>query len=61
MGSHVSVPECQAKYNVTLNCTVVGRNVTINGKNSIETPFTSIGGFSKGQFPGDPDIAGIGV
>ncbi|KAI0891314.1 hypothetical protein F4806DRAFT_483305 [Annulohypoxylon nitens] len=61
MGSYISTVDCQAHYNITLNCNVIGRNVTIDGKTSIEVPFTQIGDYSKGQFPGDPDIAGIGI
>lgn len=50
MGTYVSIPYCQANYNVTLDCSV---NTTVNG--------TIIGGLTKGQFQGNPDIAGIGV
>ncbi|OTB04540.1 hypothetical protein M426DRAFT_152309 [Hypoxylon sp. CI-4A] len=61
MGSYVSVPECQARYNITLNCAVEGKNTTVNGQLVVESPFTEIGGYAKGEFPGDPDIAGIGI
>ncbi|KAI1764854.1 hypothetical protein GGR53DRAFT_296690 [Hypoxylon sp. FL1150] len=62
MGSYVSVPECQTRYNITLNCAIEGRNVTgDNGEIGQQTPFTKIGDYSKGNFPGDPDIAGIGI
>ncbi|KAI1371747.1 hypothetical protein F4677DRAFT_450092 [Hypoxylon crocopeplum] len=62
MGSYVSVVECQTNYNVTLNCDVEGMNTAIiDGQNVTLPPFTSIGGYSRGQFPGDPDIAGIGI
>ncbi|KAI1204480.1 uncharacterized protein F4807DRAFT_330046 [Annulohypoxylon truncatum] len=61
MGSYISIAECQARYNVTLNCTVVGKNVTVDGENVTDRPFTRIGDYGKGEFPGDPDIAGIGI
>lgn len=61
MGSYVSIVDCKAHYNVTLNCGVQGVNQTINGTTKILPPFTSIGGYSRGEVPGDPDIAGIGV
>ncbi|KAI1770557.1 hypothetical protein F4818DRAFT_259868 [Hypoxylon cercidicola] len=61
MGSYVSIVDCQAGYNITPNCAVQGTNVTNDGMTMVEKPFTKIGDYSKGQFPGDPDIAGIGI
>ncbi|KAI1802717.1 hypothetical protein F4811DRAFT_554557 [Daldinia bambusicola] len=54
MDSYVSIIECKAIYNVTLDCSI--RNTTVDG-----APSTMIGGYTKGQLPGDPDIAGIGI
>ncbi|KAI5862233.1 hypothetical protein GGS23DRAFT_112760 [Durotheca rogersii] len=59
MGAAVSVPECQAHYNITVNCTAKGRNGS--EEKSTLPPFTRIGDYDKGGFPGDPDIAGIGI
>ncbi|KAI0131523.1 hypothetical protein F4814DRAFT_406364 [Daldinia grandis] len=56
MGSYISVVDCKANYNVTLDCSIEGRNTTMG-----ETSITRIGNYTKGQFPGDPDIAGIGI
>ncbi|KAF3071232.1 hypothetical protein GL218_00914 [Daldinia childiae] len=56
MGSYVSVVDCKADYNITLNCSIERGNTTMG-----EMPITRIGGYTKGQFPGDPDIAGIGI
>ncbi|KAI0112319.1 hypothetical protein F4776DRAFT_350543 [Hypoxylon sp. NC0597] len=61
MGSYISIAECQARYNVVLNCTVDGKHTTTNGVDAVEAPFTRIGNYTKGQFPGDPDVAGIGI
>ncbi|KAI1134295.1 hypothetical protein F5Y05DRAFT_237420 [Hypoxylon sp. FL0543] len=61
MGSYISVAECQARFSITLNCTVEGKNTTVDGKTVLEAPFTRIGNYTKGQFPADPDIAGIGI
>ncbi|KAI0834023.1 hypothetical protein F5Y06DRAFT_301058 [Hypoxylon sp. FL0890] len=61
MGSYISVAECQARFSVTLNCTVEGKNTTVDGRTVVEAPFTRIGNYTRGQFPGDPDIAGIGI
>lgn len=54
MGAFVSVPECQTYYNITLDCDYVQSNET--GRR-----YQTIGGIEKGRFPGDPDVAGIGV
>ncbi|KAI1651309.1 uncharacterized protein F4817DRAFT_356254 [Daldinia loculata] len=56
MGSYISVVDCQANYNVTPDCSIEGGSITA-GHASV----TRIGSYTKGQFPGDPDIAGIGV
>ncbi|KAI2625410.1 hypothetical protein GGS26DRAFT_200699 [Hypomontagnella submonticulosa] len=62
MGSAISKDQCPAQFNVTLDCTVDGTNHTDgNGKTIMEAPFTRIGNYTKGDFPGDPDIAGIGI
>ncbi|KAI3320569.1 hypothetical protein HD806DRAFT_524605 [Xylariaceae sp. AK1471] len=61
MGAFVSIPECKSYYNITLNCSVLdghGNSVTFNGTWPEDV---SLGGYTKGQFPGDPDIAGIGI
>ncbi len=47
MGANVSTQGCQARFNITLNCTA--------------TPGQSWGNVTRGQFEPDPDIAGIGV
>jgi len=47
MGANVSFEGCKANYNITLNCST--------------NPGQSWGDFRRGQFPPDPDIAGIGV
>ncbi|KAI0880169.1 uncharacterized protein GGS22DRAFT_175697 [Annulohypoxylon maeteangense] len=61
MGSYISIAECQTRYNITLNCAVIGNNVTVDGNNIVDVPFTRIGDYGRGEFPGDPDIAGIGI
>ncbi|KAI0171694.1 hypothetical protein GGR52DRAFT_433810 [Hypoxylon sp. FL1284] len=61
MGSYVSVDRCQAHYSITLNCSVHVYNDTNNGTTVPGTSVTEIGGYTKGHFPGDPDIAGIGI
>ncbi|KAI1407344.1 hypothetical protein F5Y13DRAFT_183469 [Hypoxylon sp. FL1857] len=61
MGSYISVTECQARYNITPNCHVAGKNITVDGKADVGAPFTSIGNYTRRQFPGDPDVAGIGI
>ncbi|KAI1104821.1 hypothetical protein F4804DRAFT_173116 [Jackrogersella minutella] len=61
MGAYISISQCPERYNITLNCTFEGKNVTVDGQQKVEAPFTSIGGYTRGQFPGDPDIAGIGI
>ncbi|KAK8076980.1 hypothetical protein PG996_003150 [Apiospora saccharicola] len=53
MGAYVSVHECQSRYNVTINCDQTFDNET--------NTYKSLGGIERGQFPGDPDIAGIGI
>jgi hypothetical protein len=61
MGAFVSIPECKSHYNVTLNCNVTddqGQDIMFNGTWPANV---SIGGHTKGEFPGDPDIAGVGV
>jgi predicted GNAT superfamily acetyltransferase len=53
MGAYVSTSDCQANYNVNVNC-----NVTYaNGTQQVE----SFGGVTLGNFQGDADIAGVGV
>ncbi|KAI2602487.1 hypothetical protein GGR54DRAFT_633950 [Hypoxylon sp. NC1633] len=63
MGSYVSVMECRTQYNVSIDCTIQGQNHTVDGSNRtvVEAPFTSIGGYPRQHFPGDPDIAGVGI
>ncbi|KAI2468850.1 hypothetical protein F4781DRAFT_247985 [Annulohypoxylon bovei var. microspora] len=61
MGSYISIAECPTRYNIILNCDIIGNNVTVDGKTVVDAPFTRIGQYAKGQFPGDPDIAGIGI
>lgn len=56
MGSYISVVDYQANYNVTPDCSIEGGSITA-GHASV----TRIGSYTKGQFPGDPDIAGIGI
>jgi len=51
MGSLLSKPQCD-KLGVAQNCTYIP---SANGEPAV------IGGLTKGQFQGDPDIAGIGV
>jgi len=61
MGAFVSIPECKSHYNVTLDCSVMddhSHQIVFNGTWPVNV---SIGGYTKGQFPGDPDIAGVGV
>lgn len=55
MGAYVSIAECKANYNVTLNCD----NQTWN--DGLHSSTRSIGGIEYGKFQPDPDIAGIGV
>ncbi|KAI0397196.1 hypothetical protein F5Y17DRAFT_13600 [Xylariaceae sp. FL0594] len=60
MGAFVSIPECKSHYNVTLNCSVMddrGSQFVFNGT---WPDNVSIGGYRKGEFPADPDIAGVG-
>ncbi|KAI0121358.1 hypothetical protein BJ170DRAFT_588031 [Xylariales sp. AK1849] len=54
MGAYVSVPDCQAHYNVTLNC-------TLGTFDNATHKFESLGGITRGNFESDGDIAGIGV
>jgi len=54
MGAYVSIPDCLAHYNVTVEC---GFEYT----DSTNTTLKKIGKVVKGEFEGDPDIAGIGV
>jgi hypothetical protein len=54
MGAYTSVPQCQSQYNVTVNCSIVFTDDT-------NTTAQSIGTITKGEFLGDPDIAGVGV
>ncbi|KAI0381695.1 hypothetical protein F5Y04DRAFT_255081 [Hypomontagnella monticulosa] len=62
MGSYISKDTCLAQYNISMDCTVAGHNTTdSNGKIIVQAPFTRIGNYTKGSFPGDPDIAGIGI
>jgi hypothetical protein len=61
MGAFVSIPDCKSHYDIILNCSVLdgyGHNVKFNGTWPEDVSF---GSYKKGQFPGDPDIAGIGV
>lgn len=53
MGAYVSTANCAAHYGVTPNCTVVwgkGQSMPL-----------ALGDSTFGNFPSDPDIAGIGV
>jgi hypothetical protein len=53
MGAYVSITDCQAHYNITLNCSVTTANDN--------TTVLAFGDYTRGEFPGDPDVAGIGV
>ncbi|KAK7947839.1 uncharacterized protein PG986_008725 [Apiospora aurea] len=54
MGAYVSVYECRSHYNVTINCD----HEDINNETQ---KYNSLGDFGRGQFPGNPDVAGIGI
>jgi hypothetical protein len=56
MGAYVSTSACKENYNVTINC-----NLTYLDPNDNHTEIVRIGDVDKGQFPGNPDIAGVGV
>ena len=54
MGAFVSVEDCEAHYNITLNCNSTGSNETGRW-------FDKLGDYKRGEVPSDPDIAGGGV
>ncbi|KAK8026192.1 hypothetical protein PG990_004015 [Apiospora arundinis] len=54
MGAYVSVYECESHYNVTINCEHSDYD------NETDT-YRTIGGHEPGSFPGNPDVAGIGI
>ncbi|KAK8038611.1 hypothetical protein PG993_007022 [Apiospora rasikravindrae] len=54
MGAYVSVYECRSHYNVTINCD----HQDINNETQ---KYNSLGEFGRGQFSGNPDVAGIGI
>ncbi len=53
MGAYVSVSDCPARFNVTLDCSKPVANA--------DGTYAIVGGISRGQFQPDPDVAGIGV
>ncbi|CAJ2510623.1 Uu.00g062480.m01.CDS01 [Anthostomella pinea] len=63
MGAFASVPDCQAHYNITLNCQILdeSNNSTIDHFNGTWPANVSLGGVYKGGFEGDADIAGVGI
>ncbi|KAI1486249.1 hypothetical protein F5X96DRAFT_673855 [Biscogniauxia mediterranea] len=62
MGSFVSIPQCRNHLRVSVNCSVSGGvNIIVIDKVEIKPPFEALGGYLLGEFPGDPDIAGIGL
>ncbi|KAI1324420.1 hypothetical protein F5Y16DRAFT_424041 [Xylariaceae sp. FL0255] len=61
MGAYVSISQCAAHYNVTLDCDITdasGQSFDFNGTWPVNV---SIGGITKGEFQSNPDIAGIGI
>ncbi|KAK8094953.1 hypothetical protein PG997_001638 [Apiospora hydei] len=54
MGAYVSVYECRSHYNVTINCD----HEDIHNETQ---KYNSLGDFGRGQFSGNPDVAGIGI
>ncbi|KAK8087406.1 hypothetical protein PG994_002380 [Apiospora phragmitis] len=54
MGAYVSVHECESHYNVTINCQHSDYD------NETDT-YRTLGGHAPREFPGNPDVAGIGV
>ncbi|KAI0025952.1 hypothetical protein F4780DRAFT_789440 [Xylariomycetidae sp. FL0641] len=64
MAAFVSFSQCKSYYNATLDCRVTdGQNKTIQKFDYewAKTPNVTIGDYTRGTFPGDPDIAGVGV
>ncbi|KAI1811890.1 hypothetical protein GGS20DRAFT_578745 [Poronia punctata] len=61
MGAFVSIPECKSHYNATLDCSVMDDQRREFMFNNTWPDNVSIGGYTKGEFPADPDIAGIGI
>lgn len=54
MGAYVSVYECSSHYNVTIDC-------THSDYNNETREYHSLSNFRYGEFPSNPDVAGIGV
>lgn len=54
MGAYISVQRCQRDYNITLDC-------GLGDFDKDSHKYTHIGQYSRGEFPANPDIAGIGV
>ncbi|RYO93140.1 hypothetical protein DL762_001267 [Monosporascus cannonballus] len=52
MGAYYSVENCKNRHGVDVNCTI--------GYNDTTQVFESIGIYRRGEFEGDPDIAGVG-
>ncbi|KAI1343663.1 hypothetical protein F5Y15DRAFT_172649 [Xylariaceae sp. FL0016] len=62
MGAFVSVPYCETHYKITPNCSIADDHYqTINLTEDAWPSNISFGGLYKGEFEGDPDIAGIGI
>ncbi|KAI1269672.1 hypothetical protein F5Y18DRAFT_422625 [Xylariaceae sp. FL1019] len=62
MGSYVSIPYCQAEYNITVDCSIRYENGTrIDSFDGNWPEGVQLGGVSKGEFQGDSDIAGVGI
>ncbi|RYP58697.1 hypothetical protein DL769_008840 [Monosporascus sp. CRB-8-3] len=52
MGAYYSVENCKKRHGVDVNCTI--------GYNDTTQAFESISIYQRGEFEGDPDIAGVG-